>query len=144
MTLQGRLRDYINDIDDCRLRLEAANQIDELEKHNASLQHQIDAGQDQTRRLGEVIEWHQKDALELQAKIDNSEGFYEKVWKQFLSLQTGNVRQIAVMSSRYMWLRDEANQTREDTPCVSNDTFQTFFGEELDAMIDAELMKEKP
>ena len=91
MTLQDRLRDYINDIDDCRLRLEAADRIDELEamesvsivfkqmKHIASLQHQIDAGQDQTRRLGEVIEWHQKDALELQVERDASASTVQKL-----------------------------------------------------------------
>ena len=42
-------------------------------------------------------------------------------------------------AERYRWLRDESNQVREDIPCVSDDSFNTFFGVELDAKIDVEI-----
>ena len=42
-------------------------------------------------------------------------------------------------AERYRWLRDESNQTSEDSPCVSDASWGTFFGETLDAAIDAEI-----
>jgi len=42
-------------------------------------------------------------------------------------------------AARYRWLRNPDNQTREDSPCVSDDSFNTYFAEELDALIDSEM-----
>ena len=42
MTLQDRLRDYINNTRDCVLRKEAADRIDELEKQLEAKQAEID------------------------------------------------------------------------------------------------------
>lgn len=44
---------------------------------------------------------------------------------------------VAKDAERYRWLRDDANQLHEDEICVSDSSFNTFFGEELDAAIDA-------
>ena len=43
----------------------------------------------------------------------------------------------ALNLKRYEWLRNEANQWHEDDISVSDSSFNTYFGEELDAAIDA-------
>jgi hypothetical protein len=40
-------------------------------------------------------------------------------------------------AERYLWLRNADNQLHEDDVCVSDDSFNTYFGEDLDAAIDA-------
>lgn len=39
-------------------------------------------------------------------------------------------------AGRYQWLRDEENNLTEDDPCVSDSFFNSWFGEELDKVID--------
>jgi len=58
-----------------------------------------------------------------------------------LAMENAELRKDA---DRYRWLREANNQTRENSPCVSNDSFGTFFDDDLDAEIDAEIaMKEQ-
>ncbi len=42
-------------------------------------------------------------------------------------------------AERYRWLRNQDNQTREGSPCVSDDSFNTYFSADLDALIDSEM-----
>lgn len=42
----------------------------------------------------------------------------------------------AIYAERYRALRDERNQILEDDPCVTDDSFYTYFGEELDKAVD--------
>lgn len=46
-------------------------------------------------------------------------------------------KQEAVDARRYRVLRDPAYQMMEDDPCVTDDSFNTFFGEDLDKAVDA-------
>lgn len=39
-------------------------------------------------------------------------------------------------AGRYRWLRDEENSLTEDDPCVSDSFFNSWYGEELDKVID--------
>lgn len=57
------------------------------------------------------------------------EGFYEKTWKDFVSLQRGDARLICEDAARYRWLRDGNNDLEGLLPLVS--------GSDLDAAIDA-------
>jgi len=62
------------------------------------------------------------------------EGFYEKTWKDFVSLQRGDAKQICVEAARYRWLKEN-----RDVMLLTS-----FFGngcinrtiEEVDAAID--------
>lgn len=57
------------------------------------------------------------------------EGFYEKMWKDFVSLQRGDARLLCEDAARYRWLRDGNNDLEGLLPLVS--------GSDLDAEIDA-------
>lgn len=46
-------------------------------------------------------------------------------------------------AERYLWLRNSDNQIHEDSPCVCDDSFNTFFGNDLDAVIDAAISEVK-
>ena len=39
-------------------------------------------------------------------------------------------------AARYRWLRDVENSLTEDDPCVSNSFFNSWYGEDLDKVID--------
>ncbi len=62
------------------------------------------------------------------------EGFYEKTWKDFVSLQRGDAKQICIEAARYRWLKEN-----RDVMLLTS-----FFGngcinrslEEVDAAID--------
>ncbi len=45
-------------------------------------------------------------------------------------------------AERYRWLRNPDNFTREDLPCVSDDSFNMIFLEEFDAAIDKEIKEQ--
>ena len=58
-----------------------------------------------------------------------TEGFYEKMWKDFVSLQRGDVQQLCKEAERYRWLREQH--------------WHNLSHELLDSMIDSEIAKEK-
>ena len=58
-----------------------------------------------------------------------TEGFYEKMWKDFVSLQRGDVQQLCKDAERYRWLREQP--------------WHNLSHELLDSMIDSEIAKEK-
>lgn len=65
-------------------------------------------------------------------------------------LQSPEVQRLREDAERYRVLRDEEYQMQEDDPCVTDDSFNTFFGEDLDKAVDAlksrrdAAMKERP
>lgn len=65
-------------------------------------------------------------------------------------LQSPEVQRLREDAGRYRVLRDEEYQMLVDDPCVTDDSFNTFFGEDLDKAVDAlknrhdAAMKEQP
>lgn len=77
-----------------------------------------------------------------------TEGFYEKMWKDFVSLQRGDVQQLCKDAERYRWLREQhwhnssvaivckpKENVKLGSTCLSHEL--------LDSMIDSEIAKEK-
>lgn len=62
---------------------------------------------------------------------DLVEGMYQKMWKDFVSLQRGDVRLICEDAARYRWLKANHLQTGTDSWIRT--------GDDLEEVIDAEM-----
>ena len=60
------------------------------------------------------------------------EGFFEKMWKDFVSLQRGDAKKMCTNAARYQWLRDGNNDL--EGIC------QSLSGEDMDKAIDDALV----
>ncbi len=65
-------------------------------------------------------------------------------------LQSPEIQRLREDAERYQTLRNEEYQMLENDPCVADDSFNAFFGDGLDAAVDAlkarrdAAMKEQP
>ena len=59
------------------------------------------------------------------------EGFYERMWKDFVSLQRGDAKQICVDAARYRWWRENAHKNGNRTCFFGPEDFEDYTDEML-------------
>ena len=67
--------------------------------------------------------------LELQKRDELVEGMYQKMWKDFVSLQRGDARLICKDAARYRWLKENHLQTGPDSWIRTGDDLEEAIDE---------------
>ena len=82
----------------------------------------------------------------LERDVPEREGFYEKLWKEFCSLQSGDVQLLCEDAKRYRWLRDTRTTENDILEIACDDVNPPHFTlkttNDLDSAIDAAIERE--